>query len=204
METYYIKEYIKETQALLDKKKVVLYFPCLFLSAVGLLLSTYAMHNIGMARFIIGYNAPIIVALLAGIVFSRHDWLILGYALMFTGTSASLAVLGFYGLNPDKVTVLCCLALYMVACALRVACVKRSVRSGRYFAKERAKTLPWVWLGIPAVVLGQVIARVMVGALSYETNHVIFLCLLIVFIFLFALGSHFYLCFYYMRKYKVR
>jgi hypothetical protein len=114
--------------------------------------------------------------------------------------------MGFYAFTPDKMTVLCCLALYMVACILQVISVRRSVRSGRHFAKGRTRTkpIPRIWLSIPGVAIGQVIARVMAGALSYETNKVIFLCLVILFVFLPSLGSDLYLCFYYMRKHKVR
>ena len=204
METYYVREFIKETQALFGKKKIFLYSLCFFLSVLEVFASICLMHDINMAKFIIGYNIPIIAAFSVGLIFGRRDWIILGHALTLTGTSASFAVMGFYTLNPDRATLLCCLALYMAACVLRVAGVRRSVRSGRYFAAGKPNPRSLVLLGIPAVAIGQIIARVLSGALSYETNMVIFACLLLFFVFLFSFGSHLYLCFYYMRKYKMR
>ena len=95
--------------------------------------------------------------------------------------------------------------LYISVCVLRIVGVRRSVRSGRYFAKGTSKPLPWVLLGIPLVAAaGQIIARVMAGALSYKANQVIGTIGIFFLIFLGAFGSHLYLCFYYMRKYKAR
>ena len=85
MEMYYVREFIKETQGQFGKRQIVFYFPCLVFSVIDIILSIYVMHNMNMARLVVGYNIPIIAAFLAGLILGRRDWLILGYALTLTG-----------------------------------------------------------------------------------------------------------------------
>jgi hypothetical protein len=208
MEPYYIKEYIKGIQALFGKKQIAYCLPCLGLGIPNVFLSIYLRHDMFMAGFIIGYNALIVVALLAGIVFNRHDWLVLGYAFMYSGMSASFAFVGFYICDSYKTLLLCCLMLYMSGCAIRIFCVNRSVKSGGYKTKQSTKPrkllLAVLLLSIPATGVGQILARVMVAELSYSKNMTILVSIVFFLVLTFSLGSHLYLCFYYMRKYKVK
>ena len=204
METYYVREFIKETQGRFGRRQTVYCLLCVCLSVPNVLLSIYFKRDMVMAAFIIVYNVLIVSVLLTGAIFRRYDWLMLGHALMCTGTSASFAFMGFYVLDADEKLLLYYLIFYIPACALRIFCIRRAVRSGRYFAKGKTKSLPLILMGIPAVGMGQVLARGMADALSYETNMAILACIMFFLVMLFSLGGHLYLCFYYMRKYKVK
>jgi hypothetical protein len=170
--------------------------------------------------FLLGMNLLMISVLLLGTVTNRRDIQILSLSLVFSGWGIAILMLGYIAIcsiDPIPVYVpILLMFLYSIAGISGIFFTRRLIAKG-YFAKQYHSATQGKYKGIAGVTgsmcigfgaistgVVRLIARNFDSPFGYNTTMLIGMWVALIVALILSFMNSLYLCYYYMRKYKIK
>jgi hypothetical protein len=212
MDRRHVMDYINyEIQATGRKKMWVAYFACFLFLLMELPFAVFYGLTL-IKALLISINVLTLTVMGFATVKNRKDWMVFGVALVFTcyaitfvsATCFALYSSGFRSMLTFGIVMF----LYCVGGVASILHFRRLVRQGRFPGKGSGKPLAVslsVYLGFGALSTGiiRLVGRKAKTALAYDTQMLIGTGIFWTVGMALSIDCHMYLCFYYMRKYRI-